>query len=216
MKARPLLYSAPMIRAIIAGRKSQTRWIIKPQPIWADSKFSTIVCSSDRKHAVKHRWIVFKDQWAIDESRSSEPFTCPYGRPGDLLWAREAFANTTPFAYRADFPGNPTGMGWRPGIHMPRKANRITQAIKSIRVERLQDISEEDAIAEGVENIVPRVTEDEKRYGWAYWNYQCLWDEINGHDPAHRWDANPWVWAIEAETHLCNIDDFIATNGGAA
>lgn len=188
MKARPILYSAPMIRALLAGRKTQTRRIIKPQPYKVEAGFPFFLPDAD------------------ETGCSFTPIPCPYGRPGDLLWAREAFADTTPFAYRADFPGNPTGMGWRPGIHMPRNANRITQQIISIRVERLQDISAEDCIAEGLST---RLREHDAGCDLRQ-QYAALWDAINSGDPANSWAANPWVWAIEAETHLCNIDDFLA------
>jgi hypothetical protein len=209
-KTRPILFSAPMIRALLEGRKTQTRRIIKPQPKWADSKFSTTVCSSNRKHAGKHRWVVFKDQWTIDESRSSKPFTCPYGRPGDLLWVRETWAPMGSMSDGAIYANPdkrifyPATDDYRyerkhPSIHMHRWASRLTLELTTVRAERLQNISDSDALAEGVDRTNTSLR------GYAVERYKRLWESINGKD---SWEQNPWVWVLEFKVHECNVDDY--------
>lgn len=174
MKERPILFSGPMVRAILNGTKTQTRRIVKPQPVHIDGLGTVMNPSVITGNSCKH------------------------GKPGDTLWVRETWAHRAlrvsgPEGYgcpvfRADdvdrrLPSGPYNRvdRWRPSIHMPRWASRITLQITAVRVERLQDISEEDAIAEGVE------------FG-AKESYRTLWDSING---AGAWDANPWVWVIE-------------------
>lgn len=157
-KERPILFSGPMVRAIIEGRKTQTRRIVKPQPTF-DGKWWV------------HKGYACNDE---DEFRGGLPFfsDCPYGHVGDRLWVRETWAQVEGppgvihvghVLYRADAcdnsgkrwssvrPGDPDGeVRWKPSIHMPRWASRLTLDVTGIRAERLQDISEEDAIAEGV------------------------------------------------------------------
>jgi hypothetical protein len=201
---RPILFSAPMVRAILAGQKTQTRRIACKGLIPA--QYVTA------KEYEPGRWRLFD---AEDARASLAQYTmppCPYGQPGDRLWVREAFSGdhsqeanppalwnrTTPFWYWAD--GNPTHGDWtkpRPSIHMPRWASRITLEITGVRAERLESCSKPDAIAEG---IGPRAT------GWRLYDdvhgyttdprysYRTLWESING---AESWDANPWVWVVE-------------------
>lgn len=187
--------SAPMVRAVLADTKTQTRRIIKPQPKQTP-KFG----------GFGRLW--FDGQ---DEMR------CPYGQRGDRLWVREAWQHanfplgpyqdgTTVF-YRADYMDDPHGPDgekspqgkyriWKPSIHMPRTASRITLEITGVRVERLQDIIEGDAIAEGIE----RTGRHWKSYSGPgrfcrspISSYQTLWESING---VGSWAANPWVWVI--------------------
>jgi hypothetical protein len=125
---------------------------------------------------------------------------CPYGAPGDLLWVRETWAgHASGVDYAADFAAvsRPQAGPWRPSIHMPRWASRITLRITDIRVERLQDISEDDARAEGAEPCTST--------GWHGQNivvmtarelFAELWNKING---PGAWNENPWVWAISFE-----------------
>ncbi len=227
IKERPILFSAPMIRALLAGTKTQTRRIVNPQPeldlVW-DSGYHwpSKLCQS---------------MVTIDEMRSLGP----YGRHGDRLWCRETWASADPgqqiVAYRAngqsgawfhdgerrfflhhgwvlgaaanDQEGKWFGLGkyggkWRPSIFMPRWASRLTLEIATIRVERLQDISEDDARAEGVRPFFEvydcfgpdqRICTGELARDFPYRaSYACLWDEING-DRA-LWNTNPWVWVI--------------------
>lgn len=136
-------------------------------------------------------------------------FPCPYGKPGDRLWVRETWLprnNGTRFFYRADLdPVEAAGIsgmysdkGWRPSIFMPRWASRITLEIVSVRVERLQDISEEDAKAEGVTGGYQGWNIPEDRHQWHHphrASYSALWDSING--KKHPWESNPFCWVIE-------------------
>lgn len=182
MAERPILFSAPMVRAILNGTKTQTRRVVKPQPV--------------ATRGSKKPWCSIEDLLK----------TCPYGQPGDRLWVRESGwerpertprmmregADTwEPYYYDAD--------GWidedhadfkrwgfrrRPSIHMPRWASRIDLEITAVRVERLQDISEPDAKAEGVD----------PQFLLARTGFVSLWESING---TASWDENPWVWVIE-------------------
>ena len=131
---------------------------------------------------------------------------CPYGYPGDRLYVRETwgkFGEATFF--KADNP-NAEGVAWKPSIHMPRAASRLTLQITNIRAQRLHDITEADAIAEGLNFIVPNSGPNTyyDNYLTGRWidpemlnnpiaSYRTLWEKING---PHSWDANPWVWAI--------------------
>ena len=177
MKERPILFSGPMVRALLAGTKTQTRRVVKKLPITLNRETNSLEVDGEN----------------IANGRFAKLVACPYGQPGDRLWVRETFGhferndNFTPGCevfYRAD--GECLEIKpWRPSIHMPRWASRITLEITSVRVERLQDISEADAIAEGVYTDPARS---------AYDAYAQLWDEING---PGSWAANPWVWVLE-------------------
>jgi hypothetical protein len=174
VKERPILFSGPMVRAILEGRKTQTRRVIKPQPEIGGAYWRT-------------------PGGAI--GRDVKPKYCPYGRPGDLLWVRETWAinigaepGESIYAYRADRerPGD-----WKPSIHMPRKASRLLLRITDVRVQRVQEISDAEAIAEGCvpvwdAGVTPRDA------------FAELWDDINA-PRDHGWESNPWVWAISFE-----------------
>lgn len=199
MKERPILFSDPMIRALLAGTKTQTRRAIKTHR--SDDSF---VC------------VDYGDGWWPYRSEDGEsdvmsdgceyPYNCPYGVPGDRLWVRERHALENRYRnvwcrYAADdaYVAVPAPMlvsvakpGWRPSIHMPRWASRITLEITDVRVERLQDISEEDAKAEGTEPF--RLPVHPARESLRHVDgYSQLWDSINGEG---SWDLNPWVWAL--------------------
>jgi len=179
-----------MVRAILEGRKTQTRRVVKP--LGNDDGFVILDYGNggwpyrsddgdSSTHIVRRGGKLY-----IEET----PHACPYGQPGDRLWVRETWADVrTPASqiqtvYRADWPyKNPSTKPWKPSIHMPRWASRILLEVTGVRIERLQDISEEDAIAEGVSDILNPVGA-----------YRELWDSING-DGA--WVANPWVWIVE-------------------
>ena len=193
-KERPILFSAPMVRAIRDGRKSQTRRVVKPVRGFEENN----VCRPDLaedNHAV---W------WHGEYETVGCLQDCPYGQPGDRLWVRESYrlcaeadavkARDTDAGYRvwyeADAPHQPGEGKLRPGIFMPRWASRITLEVTGVRVERLQAISEADAIAEGApggHGVIP---------GYGYnatpvEHYRHVWESING---PGSWDANPWVW----------------------
>lgn len=216
MKERPILFSAPMVRAILEGRKTQTRRVIK--------------CNL-------HEFQL----WIANQSGKNPNIknVCPYGEIGDQLWVRETFCLENTYEYHGEIhPPNDRpykhviplhyeeeeyfliphykadgecdilfddGHGdlknkWKPSIHMPRWAGRINLLIKNIRIERLQDISEQDALSEGVKD--PLIgTEFASPYGADYHAGPCtwfaiLWNKING---SNAWAANPWVWVIEFE-----------------
>lgn len=216
MKERPILFSGPMVRAILAGTKSQTRRVCKPQPISAGSLGKRRVY---RDEEFKRAWESIPGTGECDQDRD-----CPYGQPGDRLWVREefnigralpncegvadeelwigrmpkddprkqAFMSAWQICYAAD--GCDGKM--RPSIHMPRWASRITLEITSVRVERLQAISEADAISEGVTAVSSGGVTLFATTGVncsAKDAYAALWESING---PGSWDANPWVWCI--------------------
>lgn len=192
-KARPILFSGPMVRALLAGRKTQTRRIVKPQP--------RPLCS----HVEPFRgegggWIAGDNTGRI--------FHCPYGKPGDLLWARETWGDDKQFGgklYRATHEGDdPIGSGWRPSIHMPRSASRLTLELTGVKIERLNDISKADVIAEGITERDGGPIEDAV-CGW-HEPYAALWEKLNG---AGSWEANPWVWALAFRVHTVNVDEFM-------
>jgi hypothetical protein len=144
---------------------------------------------------------------------------CPYGKPGDLLWVREGFAyygmKADHVFYRATDCGN---LNWRPSIHMPRWASRLTLEITDVRVERLQEINHADAMAEGVSHEIdlrPLVKLSSDEFATAHSKavndatreaYKELWNSING---AGAWEKKPWVWALTFRVHHCNVDEFI-------
>lgn len=212
MSERPILFSAEMVRAILDGRKTQTRRKMKVQPhpdsiVTVEHYHPTVI---DRHGDMQPGPEIFGALWNDRECG----LRCPYGAPGDLLWVREGFAvqpelwadnrGPQPIHYTADlvvgFAGEPDtrqieDYRSKPSIHMPRWASRITLRITDVRVERLQDISEDDARAEGV-----------LRTDWEYDDGECcdtnqeafshLWNRING---AGAWEANSWVWVISFE-----------------
>lgn len=179
-KERPILFSTDMVRAILDGRKTQTRRIIKPQPVlyptgWQYGKGYKNSCSVSASPATDVLY----------------PFECPYGKPGDRLWVRETWNQifngiTDEYIYAATDSDVFSETKWRPSIHMPRAASRIIIQITDVDVECLQDITEADAVAEGCPSggdwaTAPTVIFSE------------LWEKINGPE---SWDANPWVWVI--------------------
>lgn len=165
MKERPILFSGEMVRAILAGTKTMTRRICKRQPQ--------------------------SDLGASDMSKRGSP----YGVPGDRLWVRETWAlwdvgETEPRTiFRVDEDKSRTPRRWKPAIHMPRALSRIDLEVTAVRVERLQDIAEEDARAEGMDpHYPPTVTEPHATL------FQITWDSING--KRAPWSSNPWVWCV--------------------
>ena len=214
MKERPILFSGPMVRAILSGTKTQTRRVLKPQPYF------------DNRGLLWWEWSRSAGSASIDPvGQPSDEWLkhCPYGAPGDVLWVRETWApsDLAPVLYRADGPVR--NGRWRPSIHMPRWASRLSLRIKSVRVERLQDITEADAIAEGAHRMTctqglqwadgspkgatwsmqrphPAEADPENGHrhclGSARMAFANLWQSING---AGSWAANPFVWVIEFE-----------------
>lgn len=201
MSERPILFSAPMVRAILNGTKIQTRRIVKHEPI----NIVPFIGVDNRPTGefglcLTHHGVI------------SEHVRCPYGMPGDRLWVREAWSADYPeVGYQADlgrtyFPQDHAHRTdllrmydrqrgrWRPSIHMPRWASRILLEISDVRVERLQDISQADALAEGVNVHSDHHGRPRASIYSPVQAYRDLWEEINGPE---SWDANPWVWVIE-------------------
>lgn len=209
MKERPILFSGPMVRAILENRKTQTRRAMVPQP--SDSFIPHV--------GLYHRTMVDNktgeaypsEHQLFGASDESEDYVCKFGQVGDWLWVKETFRLNVPAhegqtgypIYRADFSSPLPGL-WKPSIFMPRWASRITLEIVGVRVERLQDISEADVMAEGIEQYSNGIFGHEEKHeaypyaggraGDAVTAYRNLWEAING---AYSWDKNPWVWVIE-------------------
>ncbi|WP_339506318.1 hypothetical protein [Pseudomonas sp. EA_15y_Pfl1_P102] len=210
VKERPILFSAPMVRAILEGRKTVTRRVCKPQP----SANAHTTCASGNPMGAW--WETGKDI-----------IRCPYGKPGDRLWVRETWycdhfevmrgpylkpddldireaLEDGTLVYAADglTPYEQDQPTWKPSIHMPRWASRILLEVTDVRVERLQDITEEQAKAEGVrlmrdgcDTWVGREGPGNLVTPWltAKEAFSDLWNSING---PHAWEANPWVWCV--------------------
>ena len=192
MKERPILFSGPMVRAILADRKTQTRRIVNPQPKnRRGGRWMYCYESMNKKleGSFYYSWPDKKNGNCFSERgpESQITYRCPYGQVGDRLWVREAWAvhpETGSLLYRAD-DNAPENTRWKPSIHMPRKHSRILLEITSIKVERVQAISWEDAMAEG--------TDDDPATTNAVGSFAKYWNYING---AEAWDMNPWVWAV--------------------
>jgi len=205
-KEIPILFSTPMVQAIIDGRKTETRRVMKPQPLLLVYKNTLCVDS----------W----NNYASDIEDDYKTYKCPYGKPGDVLWVRESFNRDYPtkqIYFKASWEtlpewlkevANEHGFGaleWKPSIHMPKAAARIWLQVEEIRVERLQDITEESAIAEGIidyedgtyKNYFTQKglrEQDGVDCILAKGSFQSLWCSING---LESWDANPWVWVVK-------------------
>lgn len=203
MKFIPILFSTPMVQAIKDGRKKMTRRIVKPQPTKQEAV--EIFCK-EGPGSVNASDLTQADI-EIDELFDK----CPYGQPGDILWVRETFQfslNPNEFVYKSD-TDNPIYLDknwkWKPNIYMPKTVCRIFLKVKSVRVERLQDISEQDAIAEGAPQGIyregPNVEKGEFQLEYnnhaSYKDgFRFIWQTINGRQ---SWIDNPWVWVIEFE-----------------
>lgn len=210
MKERQILFKGPLVRAILAGQKTVTRRVVKPQFQTAPVDVVDGVPSWDSPTN-------YAGEVQMNTQRGKP---CPYGKPGDRLWVREAWAADAqvdavaprdlsqgePIHYPADGAVRQTGCAMitpgkgRPSIHMPRWVSRILLEVTAVRVERLQDITEEQARAEGC-------TADDDPFWHPTYNdpdsggrpshrntFEYLWGEINGAD---AWAANPWVWVVE-------------------
>nr|WP_257008994.1 hypothetical protein [Burkholderia sp. AU4i] len=206
VKERPILFSGPMVRAIIEGRKTQTRRPVKSQPPAETRDVFTFHHPDPRTHF-----------WAFDGGSLldwAQP--CPYGEVGDHLYVRETWQHSNhplgPYDgdclvfYRADYLDDPHGpdgekspegkyRDWRPSIHMPRAASRITLEITGVCAERLQCIEWDEAIAEGIPDPRRAARRVDPVVGTVA-QFRKLWDGLNA-ARGHGWDANPWVWVVE-------------------
>ncbi len=187
MKERPIIFNSDEVRAILEGRKTMMRRVIKPQP-----------------HEIAYRDCYVNEElayfWRYGKEREDcpRPKDCPFGQPGDRLWVKETWrlpygAPNRWVDYKADDARD--GFKWRSPVRMPRWASRITLEIINVHVERLQDISEEDAKAEGVAwvglgRLGCKLGDGSYREGFSF-----TWDSIAKR--SYGWDTNPWVWVIE-------------------
>lgn len=175
MKEIPILFSGKMVQAILKGWKTQTRRVVKfpadydGKSVWSNGIYGIKYSSNEFEGCVKR----LSAKWQI----------------GDLLWVRESSCkNNTqtgwPYMYKASEETHYVNhIKWKPSIHMPKAAARIWLEVTNVRAERLQDISEEDAKAEGIESWIDAID-----------NFKQLWQSINGQE---NWEANPWVWVVE-------------------
>lgn len=207
MKEHPILFNGEMVRAILGGRKTQTRRVMKVQP---SANFSPMNMALELDYSA--RWytpgVVDKDGYlqpvkkqVFGVADEDEGYTCPFGALGDRLWVRETFGSCgVRTVYRADINDGAACQvrKWIPSLHMPRETCRLVLVITNVRVERLNDISQEDAQAEGMELTGWRPTYSDPDSGGEvetpYDNFAELWQSIYG---AESWDANPWVWVVE-------------------
>jgi hypothetical protein len=259
MNDHPILMSGPMVRALLDGSKTQTRRIVKPQP----TKDADLVNLRWEISPEGYQHFCRTDKWWDESGNCTDEdiITCPYGKSGDSLWVRETWqlhsraTDVAKVVYRASerashtefhefvpvsLIGNtqpkPFQQGWRPSIHMPRWASRMTLELTEVRVERLQEITEEDAKAEGMfftdygRKCFHRASPPQdvgdcpapqehhpQRDGWM-WDRttssdQCLgsarsayWNLWNTINSADSWNADPWVWVLSFRIHQKNVD----------
>lgn len=229
VRERPMLFNGAMVRAILSGAKTQTRRAIKPQPFEA----SFLDAPEQYRPSLDETGLL-----RVATPLGVRLLTSPFGQPGDRLWVRESFADLrgTGIEHRPD-PAGPIqryaysadtlagsdgdharkayGIKWRPSIHMPRWACRLVLEITEVRVERLQAISQADAIAEGLTQAdsgswLPGP------YDYPEWAFHQLWDQVYGES---AWDSNPWVWVVgfrplEADRHHAASDTKKETRDG--
>lgn len=190
MTDKPIIFSAPMVRALLAGTKTQTRRVLKPQPVWDNGALGI----EDKAG----RWIFCANtERGFAEGLPRSRFKMPYA-PGDRLWVREAWASDGMVGVRYYATDDVHELRRkRSPIHMPRWASRLTLLVTDVRVQRLQEISRGDAMEEGCP--FANMADGPNPRDW----YRDIWNSIHGPD---AWDANPWVAAISFTVHRCNID----------
>ena len=184
MKERPIIFQPESVRAILGGRKTQTRRVVKyevrgphPPPVtW---------------HFYKNG--IFMGVYSSGMERSGALALCPFGKPGDRLWVREPWGMGAhgPLYKEADSGDGTVFMAWKSPIFMPRRFSRVVLEIAAVRVERIQDLSKKDAVAEGVARHIVRPG---KRSSFQD-AFAVHWNSING--KKHPWSSNPWVWVTE-------------------
>ena len=198
---RAINFNAAMVNAILQGRKTQTRRIMNPQPLMRkiQGSYGSFRLSVKKRNG--------KGYWPLSNAKDLIANECPYGQPGDRLWVRESFQFLAEYdfcppshapinsdmLYVADRPDSLWDAKVRPPQFMPRWASRITLEIENVRVERLLDISEADAIAEGRDACINTHLVDFDVIDWKI-AFENLWIDIYG---TESWHSNPWVWVIE-------------------
>lgn len=219
-----IIFSAPMVRALLDGRKTQTRRLLNPQPLKWEARVIDITdpffCDDEQAWGqIETTWHYPVDMPMGEPLREDwRPLKLPYA-VGDRLYVREAFGfnhyeyhigrapKVRPveltdeyISYRAteDDCGISNELRYRPSIHMPRWASRLWLSVTEVRVERLRDISGADAVAEGVRSRLPE-------NGMAQQDYADLWNSLHT-KPGTRWEDNPWVVAVSFDVHEGNVD----------
>lgn len=201
MTEKPILFNGDMVRAILDGRKTQTRRVLKVAPgDWFVDAPTRIKC-----HAL--------DGGCYGFASENATYKCPYGKPGDSLWVRETWSGSTESSYiykpseghriwyRANNDRPTWAEGhWKPSIFMPRWASRINLEVRAVRVEQLRNISEADARAEGTNPSIVGRDLDHLKYRAGF---MALWDSINA-KRGYSWESNPWVWVVEFSLSGCN------------
>ena len=194
---KPILFSTSMVQAILDGRKTQTRRVIKA-PVLRNVREPDEVLFDGK---------ICKFNWHGDDVIGGFEIKPKY-QPGDILWVRETWAEVSSgiIEYKATYKEPYTGSAeidhignkikWRPSIHMPREAARIFLKVTNVRVERLQEITAHDAIREGMESEIPFDTVDE---------FKELWNNLNA-KRGYGWDTNPWVWVVEFEQRGSTVE----------
>jgi hypothetical protein len=189
MKERPILFSAPMVRAILEGRKTQTRRAIPENLLDKYYDYDDWCCAVGGSGGSDSRQ--YEKEYFLER--------CKYGQPGDRLWVRETWArynidqDSHDMAYKATVPSDwPKEGRWRPSIHMPRWASRIDLEITGVRVERLNEISEADCIKEGIAPVSLHDLDCDSIAPSTH--FKALWESINGEG---SWSRNPFVWVLE-------------------
>jgi hypothetical protein len=209
MKSKPILFSTEMVQAILEGRKTQTRRVIKNEVLQSmkNLRYDGIEEDTDSEN-YKHHYVELVDEEGNPMEYYSSIGKCNYGEIGDIIWVRESFAKVefenkpTVYLYKA----NPEhqSMRWKPSIHMPKEACRLFLKVTNVRVERLWDISEQDSKAEGCSFEIIHNIKEYKDYlnpnntfpVYAKLSFISLWEKING---VKSLEENPFVWVIEFE-----------------
>lgn len=209
MKERPMIFNAEMVRAILDGRKTQTRRIMKKQPEPSKAREGDFYFPCDKMQSMVHVSDFIPGNSMIPDAHDFFSKCCPFGEVGDRIWVRETWArynidqDSHDMAYRATTPEDwPEEGRWRPSIHMPRWASRITLEITGVGVQRLHSISPNDASREGLIKLPATgrycLNQGDQYFGGASHDarevFSWLWESIYG---AESWQANPWVWVIE-------------------
>jgi hypothetical protein len=213
MKERPILFSNAMVDALLRGCKTQTRRIMEIQPPGDGYVLAEII--GDKKKRGKLHWVKTNKEATLITDDQNIEFTCPYGQVGDCLWVRETFAIVDNIVkYKVDNPKLDTK--WKASIFMPRAASRILLKFTGVKIERLNDILDDDALEEGLSQTskdgfttkygIPDKDgwpgHDNWGWDWQNWNtsprkaYKFLWEKING---IGSWGVNPLVWVISFE-----------------
>jgi len=203
MTERGMIFNAEMVRAVLDGRKTQTRRIMTVQPTPSKTREGDFRFPCNKLKSMIHVSQFIPGNSPVTDAHEFFSICCPFGAVGDRLWVRETWAEAGGSApelqlYRANYPAHvpskyenvppAESIRWRPSIHMPRRASRITLEITGVRVERLNDISEDDAKAEGAPTECCVIGDKH------FLGFRSLWRSIYGAD---SWQANPWVWVID-------------------